>query len=194
MEGGPPDFPPGYSCPAVLWIQRNSYLFRSRGSHALWPAFPCRSTKDTSSLMLSVTPKILLPSVWPLPRSLATTSGISVDFFSSPYLDVSVQEVPSTDLWIQSAVHEVCSCGLPHSDICGSSDMCSSPQLFAACHVLLRLPVPRHPPYALLCLAFSCIRASRASYGSPWLPYMALMYGLSLSKNFSCFSLSWLLG
>ena len=28
--------------------------------------------------------------------------------------------------------------------------ICSSPQLFAACHVLLRLPVPRHPPYALL--------------------------------------------
>ena len=38
----------------------------------------------------------------------------------------------------------------PHSDICGSSDICSYPQLFAACHVLRRLPVPRHPPYALL--------------------------------------------
>ena len=40
-------------------------------------------------------------------------------------------------------------CGFPHSEICGSSDICSSPQLIAACHVLLRLPVPRHPPYAL---------------------------------------------
>ena len=28
--------------------------------------------------------------VWPLPRSLATTDGISVDFFSCRYLDVSV--------------------------------------------------------------------------------------------------------
>ena len=45
-------------------------------------------------MMLSVTPEILLPLVWPLPRSLATTSGISVDVFSSPYLDVSVQAVP----------------------------------------------------------------------------------------------------
>ena len=45
-------------------------------------------------MMLSVTPKILLPSVWPLPLSLATTRGISVDVFSSPYLDVSVQAVP----------------------------------------------------------------------------------------------------
>ena len=34
------------------------------------------------------------PSVWPPPRSLATTSGISVDVFSCPYLDVSVQGVP----------------------------------------------------------------------------------------------------
>ena len=50
-------------------------------------------------MMLSVTPKILLPSVWPLPRSLATTSGISVDVFSSPYLDVSVQAVPLTYLF-----------------------------------------------------------------------------------------------
>ena len=41
-----------------------------------------------------LTPKVLLLSVWPLPRSLATTSGISVDFSSSPYLDVSVQAVP----------------------------------------------------------------------------------------------------
>ena len=28
-------------------------------------------------------------------------------------------------------------------------DICSSPQLFAAYHVLLRLLVPRHPPCAL---------------------------------------------
>ena len=50
-------------------------------------------------IMLSATPKILLPSVWPLPRSLATTSGISVDVFSSPYLDVSVQAVPRVRLF-----------------------------------------------------------------------------------------------
>ena len=38
----------------------------------------------------------------------------------------------------------------PHSEICGSMLICSSPQLIAACHVLLRLPVPRHPPCALI--------------------------------------------
>ena len=33
------------------------------------------------------------------PRSLATTCGISVDVFSSPYLDVSVQAVPFLHLF-----------------------------------------------------------------------------------------------
>ena len=45
------------------------------------------------------TPRIFLLSVWPLPRSLATTYGISVDVSSSPYLDVSVQAVPSVYLF-----------------------------------------------------------------------------------------------
>ena len=47
------------------------------------------------------TPVTLLSPVWPLPLSLATTDGISVDVFSSPYLDVSVQAVPLVHLWIQ---------------------------------------------------------------------------------------------
>ena len=50
-------------------------------------------------MSLSVTPEILLPPVWPPPRSLATTSGISVDVFSWPYLDVSVQAVPLVHLF-----------------------------------------------------------------------------------------------
>ena len=73
-------------------------------------------------------------------------------FSSSGYLDVSVHRVPSANLWIQLTVHEVFSCGFPHSDICGSMLICSSPQLFAAYHVFRRLLVPRHPPCALLCL------------------------------------------
>ena len=39
------------------------------------------------------------PLVWPPPRSLATTCGISVDVFSCPYLDVSVQGVPRLTLF-----------------------------------------------------------------------------------------------
>ena len=39
--------------------------------------------------------------------------------------------------------------GLPHSDISGSLLARSSPELFAACHVLLRLRTPKHPPCTL---------------------------------------------
>ena len=42
---------------------------------------------------------------WPGPRSLATTSGVSVDFLSSGYLDVSVPRVRSNSLCIQLKVH-----------------------------------------------------------------------------------------
>ena len=45
------------------------------------------------------TPQILLPAVWPPPLSLATTRGISVDVFSSSYLDGSVQTVPHVRLF-----------------------------------------------------------------------------------------------
>ena len=41
----------------------------------------------------STTPKNRSPLVWALPVSLAATQGISLDFFSSDYLDVSVHRV-----------------------------------------------------------------------------------------------------
>ncbi len=62
---------------------------------------PSHAVRLDSMIHIAVlTPKVLLPLVWPLPRSLATTSGISVDFSSSPYLDVSVQAVPLIGLCI----------------------------------------------------------------------------------------------
>ena len=39
------------------------------------------------------TPRQHAAMVWAIPVSLATTQGITIVFFSSPYLDVSVQEV-----------------------------------------------------------------------------------------------------
>ena len=73
-------------------------VFRLRGSHPLWPAFPYRSAK-LSCRCVSPQPRRINPPVCPLPRSLATTCGISVDFSSSPYLDVSVQAVPHLRLF-----------------------------------------------------------------------------------------------
>ena len=59
---------------------------------------------------------------------------------------------PSYAYLIQRRICGLFPQGFPHSDICGSILICSSPQLFAACRVLLRLPVPRHSPCALFCL------------------------------------------
>ena len=54
-------------------------------------------------------------------------------------------------------VHLQCT-GFPHSDMYGSPDICSSPYLFAAYHVLLRLSKPRHPLCALSNLSNSCVK------------------------------------
>lgn len=61
---------------------------------------------------------------------------------------------PFRNLCIQLRMTELFSAGFPHSDICGSIPICDSPQLFAACHVLLRLLMPRHSPCALFSLTY----------------------------------------
>ena len=55
---------------------------------------------------------------------------------------------------IQYTVTEYCSAVFPHSEISGLSRICRSPKLIAACHVLLRLLMPRHSPCALISLTF----------------------------------------
>ena len=112
------------------------------------------SARITESIMRSE-PRCARTTVWPLSISLAATLEIDVSFSSSGYLDVSVPRVPFLQLCIGCRIHEVFSCGFPHSEICGSMDICSLPQLIAAYHVFHRLLVPRHPPCALLRLTAS---------------------------------------
>jgi len=47
--------------------------------------------------------------------------------------------------------------GFPHSEICGSKDIDTSPQLIAVYHVLHRLSMPRHPLNALIRLIYTHI-------------------------------------
>ena len=61
---------------------------------------------------------------------------------------------PSYAYLIQRTILEYCSSGFPHSEISGSTDICSSPKLIAACRVLHRLLMPRHSPCALYSLTF----------------------------------------
>ena len=104
-------------------------------------------------------PGVTRTPVWAPPVSLAATSGITIVFSSSGYLDVSVRRVPLRALWIHARIRGSSPRGFPHSDTCGSSRMCRSPQLFAACRVFHRLPVPGHPPCALFCLTVSGMQA-----------------------------------
>ena len=61
---------------------------------------------------------------------------------------------PSYGYLIHRTIPEYCSGVLPHSEISGSTLICSSPKLFAACHVLHRLLMPRHSPCALFSLTY----------------------------------------
>ena len=128
-----------------------SFVYKTITSYG-WLFHTIRLDLDSHGAVL--TPRVLLLSVWPLPLSLATTHGISFDFFSSGYLDVSVPRVPRVNLCIQFTLHGSSPWGFPHSDICGSMLIYSSPQLFAVNRVLLRLLMPRHSPYALFRLNF----------------------------------------
>ena len=96
---------PRYSGYSLMYID-----FHLRGSHPLWPAFPCRSINLVHRYVSPNPTKPESLMVWPPPRSLATTSGISVDVFSSPYLDVSVQAVPHVHLFYSMHVDRVLLC------------------------------------------------------------------------------------
>ena len=75
------------------------------------------------------------------PRSLAATRGISVDFFSSGYLDVSVPRVRLTYLCIQYVIPNKLG-GFPHSEISGSMAVYRLPEAYR------RLLRPSSPPTA----------------------------------------------
>ena len=150
LPDGPGRFAQDYSCPALLRIPLGLGALRIRGSHPLWPNFPERSARYPMCRVVVLLPRkcIATPAVWALPRSLATTGGITFCFlflevlrcFSSlrsPHYNCVMMTVLQTD-------------GLSHSEIRGSKDICSYPRLIAAYHVLHRLHEPRHPPCALI--------------------------------------------
>ena len=113
------------------------------------------------------------------PRSLATTNGVSIDFLSSGYLDVSVPRVCSKTpmysglkylfhpIMHHLREHNRMSGGFPHSDIHGSKPVPGSPWLNAGYHVLHRLLLPRHPPNALFALDLIQKEHDRAGSPSP---------------------------
>ena len=95
--------------------------------------------------------KPCIHQVWAVSVSFATTQEISVDVFSSGYLDGSVPPVSlPCAMYSRPDERHFKTFGLPHSATHGSKDVCSSPWLFAAYHGLRRLIAPRHPPQTRL--------------------------------------------
>ena len=107
---------------------------------------PFHSRSKYNVAVLQPRRRVATPSVWALPRSLATTRRI-IHLFSLPAGTKMFQfpALASTIGWmtvLQTA-------GLSHSEISGSMVICTCPELFAAYHVLHSLDEPRHPPCAL---------------------------------------------
>ena len=135
LADGPAGFRQGFTCPALLRIPISFTLIAHTGLSPSMAELSSSFWFFMQEMSWSYNPsRAVTLLVWASPRSLATTYGITFVFFSSAYLDVSVQRVcPPIGV-----LHLQCS-GLPHSDTCGSIRVCRSPQLFAAYHVLLRL-------------------------------------------------------
>ena len=133
MEGGPPMFRQDGSCPALL--------------KDLCSGFPYGAVTRSGPPFQTL----------PVPKTQAT----GLVRFRSPLLTESrlMSFPPATEMFqfagFASRTYVFSSGypsqgGLPHSEIPGSTIARISPGLFAACHVLHRLSVPRHPPDALI--------------------------------------------
>jgi hypothetical protein len=95
LEDGPPRFNRDFTCPGLLGYLDGSILaFRIRDSHPLRCAVPGTFRYAFSNVIQGPTtpPRRM---VWAVPVSLAATQGISFDFCSCGYLDVSVPRVGS---------------------------------------------------------------------------------------------------
>ncbi len=131
---------PCYSgTPAVMQGSR----FRIQDYHLLWSDFPDRSACDAFVTAYRRPQRQGASSlVWAFPLSLAATNGVSVDFLSYRYLDVSVpcvrfawpmHSARDDRRWLPIPV------GLPHSDIPGLTDARLLPRAYRS------LPRPSSP-------------------------------------------------
>ena len=96
---------------------------------------------------------------------------------------------PTYAYFVQRRFLEYCSRGFPHSEIPGSMLMCSSPRLIAACHVLLRLLMPRHSPCALISLTiFLVLRKNYAGHRSFSISRSNCSFTHNSTKKSVCFA------
>ena len=184
LEGGPPSFPQGCSCPVVLGFagQRVECAFVYRALTVSGGRFhglrltPRLATLRAAPHRRPTTPDRvapirfgLLPVRSPLlGESLLMSFPRGTEMFQFPRFASPPYEFRERSVGITPR-------GFPHSGIRGSRPACGSPRLFAACHALRRFLAPRHPPSALPCLTtdaflrgppndFSCRRSGYSSF------------------------------
>ena len=162
MRDGPRRFSRDSTCPAILRnLPSEPARFRLRGSHPPWPVVPDRSTSalvcDSPTLRSG---RPYNPAVHArrfglfrvrsplLAESLLFSVPAGTEMVHFPALSSMAYVFSHGYLGINRG-------GFPHSEISGSTPVCGSPKLIAACHVLHRLLAPRHPPYALSSLTFN---------------------------------------
>ena len=109
MEDGPPRRQPKLTDTSDRVSRAPPYSnsligrFRVRGCHPLWRTFPGASANDNDRLPCG-SGRRMPTRLRAAPLSLIATWGISVDFFSSGYLDISVPRVCLVHLWIQRTI------------------------------------------------------------------------------------------
>ena len=103
----------------------SSYMpFHLPGYHRLWPDFPDRSIKTYTTFgLIRVRSSLLAES-----RLISFPPGTEI--FQFPGFASRIY-IFNTGYLLRG--------GFPHSDISGSMSVADSPELFAGCHVLLRL-------------------------------------------------------
>ncbi len=162
MRDGPRRFSRDSTCPAILRnLPSEPARFRLPGSHRPWPVVPDRSTNalvcdsPTRRSGRPYNPAVharrfgLVRVRSPLlTESLLFSVPAGTEMVHFPALSSMAYVFSHGYLGINRG-------GFPHSEISGSTPVCGSPKLIAACHVLHRLLAPRHPPYALSSLTFN---------------------------------------
>ena len=170
LRNGLRRFPQGFTCPAVLRYRLRVQIVFVYAAITLYGAPSQRaSTNDwigNSTVAGPTTPTG--------PRS----TGFGLLRFRSPLLSqsrflsfpsgtemVHFPEFARTRLCIHRAVLRFYRSGFPHLDIPESKPACGSSRLIAACHVLHRHLLPRHPPCALSNLTIKFTQSTSAASG-----------------------------
>ncbi len=170
MGGGPPGFPQGSTCPVVLRCRLAPLDLSPTGLSppAVGRSRPLRLDPPVA-LSAILQPPLpfgngfgLFPVRSPLLRKSSSPCGDVFFLFLRVLRCFSSPRSLLLPYVFRQGYRPITTGGFPHSEIPGSMLAYSSPRHFAVGRVLLRLPAPRHPPYALCSLTFS--RASLLDY------------------------------